>query len=500
MRLPPRWFAVGAAVLAFAGCSSDDNPVDPGPDETAPPTIDRFTVTGSLPLDHGESTKLLWKAPNAASAVITPGIGNVAPAQDGTFTIRPTETTTYTLTVSNSAGTAEAQFTVDVRYAPGLYVNSTSGDDDDLGTSPQTALRTLGEALTRLGGGGAIYLTGSPNPSIGTYPEALVFDSQDVSIFGGLNPETFFPDPVNSITIIKPASGVPLTVRNTTTKLQFFDLRFDASNGGSEAVRIENASAAFETCMFDGRNSAAGAAIVLEGSGRVDVNASRVYGGRDRLYLETAGVRASTAGELQITNCFIDGGLALEHSSGIEARGIVRAGFNTIVSQVSSPGFDQYSAGIRIVNGHPAIGGNIFVGQGAGQRLGVAETQAGSTNPSWFEGNLFVGVTIPPYLNADGESPTSEKELNQWEHTNGNASTVGGNYWPDEVAASTLFLSLPNRDYHLVHPLPNGDPNPAVDHGDVYLKKPEYGAVTRDFDGARRPTTAAKLDLGADEH
>gem|GEM_PF-2672089 len=500
MKPLPRWLAVGAVALALAGCSDDDNPANPTPDEPVPPTIDRFTVTGNLPLDHGESTKLLWKAPNATNAVITPGVGSVAPASDGTFTIRPSQTTTYTLTVSNTAGTDEAEITVEVRYPAGLYVNPTHGDDANLGTSPPTALKTLGAALTRVGGGTAIYLAGSANPAFGTYTDALIFDSQDVSVFGGRNPETFFPDPATSITILKPSSGVPLTVRNTTTKLQFFDLRFDASNGGSEAVRIQNASAAFENCTFDARNSSGGAALVLEGSANVDVNACRVYGGRDRPYLETAGVRASTAGQLLITNCFIDAGLALDHASGIEARGIVRAGFNTIVSQVNATGLNRYAAGIRILDGHPAIGGNILVGQGSGQRIGIAETQAGVTNPSWFEGNLFVGVTTPPYLNADGESPATEDELNEWEHTNGDASTVGGNFWPANVPTNVLFASLPNRDYHLVHPLPGGAPNPAVNRGEVYLKKLEYGAVTRDVDDQRRPTIAADLDLGADEH
>ena len=498
MSIPPRWFAVVGAVLALAGCSDDDNPVDPGPGEPVPPTIDQFTVTGNLPLDHGETTKLLWEAPNAASAVISPGIGNVAPAQDGTFTIRPSTTTTYTLTVSNSLGTAEAQLVVEVRYPHGLYVNPVSGDDSNAGTTPPTAIRTLSEALTRVGGGIAIYLAGSPNPSIGTFTEALVFDGQDVSIFGGLNPETFFPDPVNSLTIVKPASGVPLTVRNTSAKLQFSDLRFDAANGGSEAVRIENAGAIFETCTFDARNSGSGVAMILEGNARVDVNACRVFGGRDRNYLETAGVRASSAGQLLITNCFIDGGLAIDHASGIEARGIVRAGFNTIVSQVNATGVNRYASGVRILDGHPAIGGNILVGQGTGQRVGIVETQVG-TSPSWFEGNLFVGVTIPPYLNADGESPATEDDLNHSEHTTGNPSTVGGNYWPQTVATNSLFTSLANRDYHLVHPLPGGAPNPAVNRGDTYLKKLEYGAVTRDVDGARRPGDGKDLDLGADE-
>ncbi|HET9886502.1 MAG TPA: hypothetical protein VFR10_03245 [bacterium] len=500
MKPLPRWLAVGAVALALAGCSDDDNPAGPGPEEPVAPTIDRFTVTGNLPLDHGETTKLLWKAPNATNAVITPGIGTVAPASDGTFSIRPSQTTTYTLTVSNSVGTDVAEITVEVRYPPGLYVNPTHGDDSNLGTSPPTALKTLGAALTRVGGGTAIYLAGSANPAFGTYPDALIFDSQDVSVYGGRNPDTFFSDPI-AITTIKPSSGVPLTVRNTTAKLQFFDLRFDAANGGSEAVRIQNAAAAFDNCTLDARNSSGGAALVMEGSANVDVNACRVYGGRDRPYLESAGVRASSAGQLLITNCFIDAGVGLDHASGIDARGIVHIGFNTIVSQVNATGLNRYAAGIRILDGHPAIGGNILVGQGTGQRVGIAETQGGSaTNPSWFERNLFVGVTTPPYLNADGESPTDEAELSEWEHTTGDAGTVADNLWPGNVPTNVLFASLPNRDYHLVHPLPGGAPNPAVNRGEVYLKKLEYGSVTRDFDDERRPTTASQLDLGADEH
>jgi len=50
----------------------------------------------------GESTQLKWATSDATSITISPGIGSVAPS--GERTISPTQTTTYTMTISNSAG------------------------------------------------------------------------------------------------------------------------------------------------------------------------------------------------------------------------------------------------------------------------------------------------------------------------------------------------------------------------------------------------------------
>jgi hypothetical protein len=64
-------------------------------------------VTGSIiaspdTIHSGESTQLKWNSFNATDVTITPGVGHVNPS--GAVTVSPTETTTYTLNLSNSTG------------------------------------------------------------------------------------------------------------------------------------------------------------------------------------------------------------------------------------------------------------------------------------------------------------------------------------------------------------------------------------------------------------
>jgi hypothetical protein len=492
--------AIGVACVACiaAGCSSSDEPAGPDPADPVPPTIEEFYLSPGGAVRHGDSARLVWDAPNAETAAIAPGLGTVSPAADGSIFIRPVQGTTYTLTVSNSVGSATATLTVDVEYRPGLYVSAASGDDANAGTTPFTALRTLDAALARIGSGGAVFLAGASNPANATYTTAIDLDGRDVSIYAGLDPSTFFGGEGEFTSTVKPSAGTPLVVRNTATRLEIFDLVLDASNGGDYAALIDGAGANFERCTFDARNSATGTAIQLENDARVSMDACRVSAGRQMIYSETAGIRASAAGDLLVTNCFINGGRATLLSSGVEARGLVRLGFNTILAEITEQGAGRSAACVRILDGNPAIGGNILMGQGNGQRLGVMEGAVG-TDPSWFEGNLFISLTVPPYLNADDLSPTSELELNTDRYTTDDPFTVGGNYWNEDVAATMLFQNFATEDYHLIDPTLDGQANPAVDRGDVYLAKEEYGAVRDDIDGARRPSFGRELDLGADE-
>lgn len=75
-----------------------------------PPTA-RLTITPDT-INTGESATLSWQVTGADKAVIDQGIGQVA--ADGIMQITPANSTTYTLTASNSGGsvTAEAAITV----------------------------------------------------------------------------------------------------------------------------------------------------------------------------------------------------------------------------------------------------------------------------------------------------------------------------------------------------------------------------------------------------
>ena len=78
-------------------------------DPDAPPTATLNAVPATI--NSGGASVLTWTSTNAASATLDQGIGSVATA--GTRTVRPSNTTTYTITVRNQAGaTATASATV----------------------------------------------------------------------------------------------------------------------------------------------------------------------------------------------------------------------------------------------------------------------------------------------------------------------------------------------------------------------------------------------------
>jgi hypothetical protein len=86
----------------------------------AAPTILRFTAA-PLNIQAGGTSTLLWAVQNATKVTITPDVGDVDAV--GTRDVKPTQTTTYTLTASNSFGQVTAQTTVTVTPAPPPVVN-----------------------------------------------------------------------------------------------------------------------------------------------------------------------------------------------------------------------------------------------------------------------------------------------------------------------------------------------------------------------------------------
>jgi hypothetical protein len=63
-------------------------------------------------LEEGDSAILSWSVTDADTVTINQGIGNVS--LSGSTSVTPTETTTYTLTAINNAGTSTAIFTITV--------------------------------------------------------------------------------------------------------------------------------------------------------------------------------------------------------------------------------------------------------------------------------------------------------------------------------------------------------------------------------------------------
>ena len=98
-----------------------------------PPVIADFSVDPGR-IDRGQSAQLRWHVKDAAQIEINQGIGTVTAS--GQRQIRPTESTTYTLTAKGPGGNAAAEATLSVTLPPPLI------------TAPPTAAPTIGERLS----------------------------------------------------------------------------------------------------------------------------------------------------------------------------------------------------------------------------------------------------------------------------------------------------------------------------------------------------------------
>lgn len=96
--------------LIFIPCCTK-TPTSPDVNGALKPVISSFTAS-STAIYLGESSILSWSVSNATQITIDNGIGAVSAS--GSITVSPVETTTYTLTASNSAGQASRSVTVGV--------------------------------------------------------------------------------------------------------------------------------------------------------------------------------------------------------------------------------------------------------------------------------------------------------------------------------------------------------------------------------------------------
>ena len=90
-------------------------PPPPPPPPPADPSCDAFSASPSS-IVSGSSSTLTWETTNATAVSINHGIGNVA--KDGSKTVSPTVTTTYTLSVLGSAGGIDDVCTAKVIVTP----------------------------------------------------------------------------------------------------------------------------------------------------------------------------------------------------------------------------------------------------------------------------------------------------------------------------------------------------------------------------------------------
>lgn len=101
-----KFFIIILSLFFFSSCD--------GITPTAP-IIHSFTADDTT-IDEGESVSLSWTVTDATSVTINQGIGSVA--LSGSTSVSPAETTTYSLTATNSAGSTIATVTVTVNEEP----------------------------------------------------------------------------------------------------------------------------------------------------------------------------------------------------------------------------------------------------------------------------------------------------------------------------------------------------------------------------------------------
>jgi peptidoglycan-associated lipoprotein len=144
--------SLAVVTVLIASACSKKTPIPPPPppapaagSTNAPsgsgrPVVAEFSVEPSS-IERGQSAVLRWNVTGATNVAIDNGIGTVTPS--GTRRTTPSDTTTFTLTASGTAGdtTATATVTVTGPAAPPPPVRNTSGNRGTLESRVQADLR-----------------------------------------------------------------------------------------------------------------------------------------------------------------------------------------------------------------------------------------------------------------------------------------------------------------------------------------------------------------------
>jgi peptidoglycan-associated lipoprotein len=109
-----------ALVMGVAGCKHQAaavrQPPPPPPTAAPPPASPTVNLQASpLVVQQGESAMLTWSSTNATSLNLAPGVGNVDP--QGTRSVTPSGSVTYTITATGPGGSADASVHVTVSAA-----------------------------------------------------------------------------------------------------------------------------------------------------------------------------------------------------------------------------------------------------------------------------------------------------------------------------------------------------------------------------------------------
>jgi peptidoglycan-associated lipoprotein len=119
-----------ALTLVVAGCNKKPPKAAPST-YTPPPAAVKPTVSLSADkttINPGESAKLTWTSTDANNVSIAPEVGAVT--AQGTTTVTPAKSTTYTVTASGPGGNADATVSIAVNTPPVSEAPKTSSIDE----------------------------------------------------------------------------------------------------------------------------------------------------------------------------------------------------------------------------------------------------------------------------------------------------------------------------------------------------------------------------------
>jgi hypothetical protein len=128
----------GSAQSTEAPTNTATAPATQSPASQSPVAAPTASISSSpSSISAGQSSVLTWTATNAATAQIDNGIGTVP--TNASVTVKPAQTTTYTLSVSGPGGTATAQTTVTISALPSApSAPSAPGSDFTIVVLPDT--------------------------------------------------------------------------------------------------------------------------------------------------------------------------------------------------------------------------------------------------------------------------------------------------------------------------------------------------------------------------
>ncbi len=219
----------------------------------AAPTISSFTANPST-INSGDAVQLSWTSTGGRSAVIEPGTLTVNPS--GSVTLRPRETTTYTLTVTGDGGSSDAETTVTVEGPARLALNTESVPFDDQAVTLQIRLSASNnQAFSWRVANKPDWLTTNPESGQVTAGQEttvrLVVDRR--YLFPGqaaTSQLSFSADDLETVT-------VPVSMARPVSKSGESSLYFPLLEGGSEKVsqigvtNLESSPVELDILIFD---------------------------------------------------------------------------------------------------------------------------------------------------------------------------------------------------------------------------------------------------------